>query len=147
MWTSCSRKYYEKWKIRINGEIVENLDLSGQRVLISIESGSLGDNIAWAPYAVEFSRKHKCKVILSTFYNSFFEGVEEYKDIEFLSPGSSTSCRAVYRIGWFRDDNGGWKNTDRNPNSPNMVPLQKTSSDILGLVDRDWETRSRRSRG
>jgi autotransporter strand-loop-strand O-heptosyltransferase len=133
MWTSCSRKYYEKWKIRINGEIVEELDLSGQRVLISIESRSLGDNIAWAPYAVEFSKKHNCKVILSTFYNDLFEGVEEYRDIEFLSPGSSTSCKAVYRIGWFRDDKGGWKDLNRNPNSPNLVPLQKASSDILGL--------------
>jgi autotransporter strand-loop-strand O-heptosyltransferase len=133
MWTSCSRKYYEKWKIRINGKIVEELDLSGQRVLISIESRSLGDNIAWAPYAVEFSRKHKCKVILSTFYNNFFEGLEEYKDIEFLTPGSSTACRAVYRIGWFRDKEGGWKNRNMSPKMVNTVPLQQTSSDILGL--------------
>jgi len=30
-WVKCSRKYYTKWKIRVNGKIVEELDLSGKR--------------------------------------------------------------------------------------------------------------------
>ena len=133
MWTSCSRRYFEKWKIKINGEIIDEFNPEGKRILISFESRSLGDTIAWAPYAVEFARKNKCKVILSTFHNYFFEGLEEYRDIEFINPGSTTSCYAVYRIGWFRDDKGGWSDISRNPSRVNTVPLQKTSSDILGL--------------
>lgn len=133
MWTSCTRRYYERWKIRVNGEIIDEFNPEGKRVLIALESRSLGDTIAWTPYAVEFAKKNKCKVILSTFYNSFFEGLDEYKDIEFLSPGSSTPCYAVYRIGWFRDQKGGWGDLSRNPIQVNLVSLQKCSSDILGL--------------
>lgn len=133
MWTSCSRKYFERWKIRVNGEIIEEFSPEGKRILISLESKSLGDTIAWAPYAVKFSAENKCKVILSTFHNEFFQGLEEYKDIEFMIPGSSTSCYAVYRIGWFRDEKGGWGDKSRNPIQVNTVPLQKASSDILGL--------------
>ena len=133
MWTTCSRRYFEKWKIRVNGEIVDEFNPEGKRILISLESKSLGDTIAWSPYAVEFAKKNNCKVVLSTFHNHFFEGLEEYKDIEFLSPGSSVDCYAVYRIGWFRDEFGGWKERNKNPQMPNMVPLQQTSTDILGL--------------
>jgi len=133
MWTSCSRRYFERWKIRINGEIVEEFNPEGKRILIALESKSLGDTIAWAPYAVQFAKENKCKVILSTFHNYFFSGLEEYKDIEFISPGSSTGCYAVYRIGWFRAEDGGWGDVDRNPIRVNIVPLQKTCSDILGL--------------
>jgi autotransporter strand-loop-strand O-heptosyltransferase len=36
-------------------------------------------------------------------------------------------------LGWFRDNNKGWKNFNLHPNQPNLIPLQKTASDILGL--------------
>jgi autotransporter strand-loop-strand O-heptosyltransferase len=133
MWTICSRKYYTDWKIRVNGEIVSTFDLKDKRVLISLESKSIGDTIAWTPYVVEFAKKHNCKVVLSTFHNEWFEGLEEYKDIEFIKPGSITNCYVVYRIGWFRSDTGGWNKFDLYPNYVQSQPLQKTASDILGL--------------
>jgi autotransporter strand-loop-strand O-heptosyltransferase len=133
MWTICSRKYYTDWKIRVNGEIVSTFDLKDKRVLISLESKSIGDTIAWTPYVVEFAKKHNCKVVLSTFHNEWFEGLEEYKDIEFIKPGSITNCYVVYRIGWFRSDTGGWNKFDSYPNYVQSQPLQKTASDILGL--------------
>jgi len=133
MWTSCSRKYYTKWKIKINGKIANEFDLTNKRVLISLESKAIGDTIAWAPYAVEFAKKHNCKVILSTFYNDWFKGLEVYKDIEFIKPGQSTNCITVYRIGWFRSESNKWDKFEMLPNYPQTQPLQKTASDILGL--------------
>ncbi len=133
MWVACGKKYYIPWQIRVNGEIQSELSLEGKRVLISFESKSVGDTIAWAPYAVDFAKKHNCKVILSTFNSDWFKGLKDYEDIEFLLPGGSTPCEAVYRIGWFRDDNGGWKKFDYYPNQVNLIPLQKTATDILGL--------------
>lgn len=133
MWTKCARKYYTKWKIKINGQIVDELNLKGKRVLISLHSSSMGDTLAWSPYAVEFAKKHDCKVILSTFHNDWFEGLDNYKDIEFIGPGASTNCHAVYNIGWFKDDNGRWEKLDHYPNPVNLVPLQQTATDILGL--------------
>ena len=133
MWTKCSRKYYTKWKTKINGVIVDELNLDNKRVLISLESKSIGDTIAWAPYAVEFAKKHNCKVILSTFHNDWFKGLKAYKDIEFVEPGSVIECYVVYKIGWFKGNSGKWDKFEMYPNQINLVPLQQTATDILGL--------------
>jgi autotransporter strand-loop-strand O-heptosyltransferase len=132
MWTSCGIKYYVPWTIKINGEVYDKLDLNGKTVIISLESKALGDTISWAPYAVEFQKKHKCKVYLSTFKNYFFKGLDSYRNIEFMNPGESRSCDAVYRIGWFKKDNT-WQDFNRHPNQPNLIPLQQAATDILGL--------------
>jgi len=133
MWTQCSRKYFTEWIIKINGKIYNEFNLENKNVLISLESKSIGDTIAWAPYAIDFSKKHNCTVYLSTFHNEWFSKLDEYKDIKFIKPGSSVDCFVVYRIGWFKDSNNSWKSFDRYPNQVNLIPLQKTASDILGL--------------
>jgi len=132
-WVQCGRKYYTKWKIRINEEIIEELDLKDKRVLISIESSSIGDTVAWAPYAIDFQRKHNCKVILSTFHNKWFEKNPNYQGIEFIEPGMVTNCHALYRIGWFKSEEGKFNKFDSYPNEVQTIPLQQTATDILGL--------------
>ena len=132
MWVSSSKKYYIPWVIKINGEVYDELNFEGKTVMISLESKALGDTISWAPYAIEFQKKHKCKVVLSTFRNNFFEGLDAYKDITFINPGESHNCHAVYRIGWFKK-NDKWEDKDKNPNQPNLIPLQQAATDILGL--------------
>jgi autotransporter strand-loop-strand O-heptosyltransferase len=136
MWTKCNIRYYVKWKIRINGEIVDELNLENETVLISMESSALGDSIAWSPYAVEFMKKHKCKVALSTFHNSLFDGKKEYDGIEFVKPGSTVLCKAIYRLGWFMSDNK-FEDFNRNKTQVNIIPLQQTATDILGLDYRE----------
>jgi autotransporter strand-loop-strand O-heptosyltransferase len=126
MWTSSSIKYYIDWTIKINGIVYDKLNLNNKRVLISFESSSLGDTVAWTPYAIEFSKKHQCKVILSTFHNDWFKNLNEYKDIEFIKPGEVVGCDTIYRIGWFYDKS-------KEPVLPNTIPLQQTISNILGL--------------
>jgi autotransporter strand-loop-strand O-heptosyltransferase len=133
MWTKCSRKYYTGWKIRVNGIVIDKLNLKDKRVLICLESKAIGDTVAWAPYAVDFAKKHNCKVVLCTFFNDWFKKLEEYKDIEFIEPGKTTECYTVYRIGWFRGDTGKWDRFDMQPNQVNLIPLQQTATDILGL--------------
>jgi autotransporter strand-loop-strand O-heptosyltransferase len=133
MWTNCGRKYYTKWKIRINGQIVEELNLENKKVLISFGSSSLGDTIAWIPYVHEFEKKHKCKVVLSTFHNHLFSGLEIYKNIKFIEPGSFANYDVKYEIGWFSNEKGEWSRFDMYPNPLNSQELQKTASDILGL--------------
>ena len=136
MWTACSRKYYTPWIIKINGKIVDVLKFDSKTILLSLESKSIGDTLAWTPYAVEFAKKHNCKVILSTFHNEWFQGLAAYKDIEFVKPGSSTNCDIVYKIGWFKE-NEKWEAFDRNPNQVNTIPLQQTATDILGLEHKE----------
>jgi autotransporter strand-loop-strand O-heptosyltransferase len=133
MWTACGIKYYVPWTIKVNGQIVDQFNIENKTVLISFESKSVGDTIAWSPYAVELMKQKNCKVILSTFRNEWFKGLDSYKDITFINPGESVKCDVVYKLGWFRDNNNGWKNFNLHPNQPNLIPLQKTATDILGL--------------
>jgi autotransporter strand-loop-strand O-heptosyltransferase len=133
MWTSCGIKYYVPWTIKINGEIVDEFNLTDKKVLISFESKSIGDTLAWSPYAIELMKQRNCKVILSTFHNEWFEGSENYKDIKFIKPGQSVDCDVIYKIGWFRDKDKGWNNSSLSPNQVNLIPLQQTITDILGL--------------
>lgn len=132
MWSACNKKYYIFWQIKINGEVIDELNLENQNVLISMQSRCLGDTLAWTPYSIEFAKKYKCKVILSTFHNYLFEGLDEYKHIKFISPNESHKCIAVYRLGWFKK-NKKWVDFDRNPNQVNLIPLQQSATDILGL--------------
>jgi autotransporter strand-loop-strand O-heptosyltransferase len=126
MWISPSIKYYIPWTIKVNGVVIDKFTLKGKRVLIALESKSLGDTVAWAPYSIELSKQKDCKVILSTFHNQWFEKQPEYSNIEFISPGQSTICDVVYRVGWFYDEN-------KEPELSNTIPLQQTITNIIGL--------------
>lgn len=128
-WIRLNRQYYTKWRTKIyeDGSLIydKTLNYEGKRIYISFDSKSLGDTVAWIPYCREFKNKHKCDVVVSTFWNDLFE--ETYPDLEFVSPGTVVhNIHGMYKLGWF------W-NTDREPQPPNTIPLQKTASNILGL--------------
>ncbi len=134
-WAKPNTKYYVKWKTivknkKTNEQTQFDLDLKNKRVLISLESKSLGDTLAWIPYVEEFRKKHQCTVICSTFWNNLFK--DEYKEIEFVTPGSTAhNLAALYRIGLFyKDDKIDY---DMHPTNPLVGSLQKVASDILGL--------------
>ena len=134
-WVKINKRYYTKWTTKVweNGTLIyENvLDLTGKRVLISLESKSLGDTIAWAPYALEFQKKHNCKVILSSFFNNILD----YPELELVEPGASVeNLYAAYRMGWFFDK-------DREPHVPLLVPMQKAVTGILGLEYKEVKPR------
>lgn len=129
MWTKLNRQYYTKWRteVRLNDKIIfnNNLNLENKRVYIAIDSTSLGDNIAWMPYLEVFRKKHNCILIASTFKNKLFQN--EYPNITFIEPGTVVNnIYAMYKIGWFYD-------TNKEPEIPNIIPLQKTATNILGL--------------
>ena len=128
-WVKLNRQYFTRWKTKVwenDNLIYENtLNYEGRRVYIAFDSKSLGDTISWVPYAEEFRKHHNCEVIVSTFWNHIFESV--YPNLIFVSPGSLVNnIHGMYKLGWFY-------NTDMQPTSPNLIPLQQTATDILGL--------------
>ena len=128
-WVRLNRQWFTNWKIKVweDNELIYNksLDYTDQRVYIAFDSSSLGDTIAWIPYVEEFRKKHNCQVIVSTFKNFLFE--KSYPEIEFVTPGTRVdNIMGMYSIGWFY-------NTDKEPILPNIIPLQKTATNILGL--------------
>jgi autotransporter strand-loop-strand O-heptosyltransferase len=128
-WVKLSREWFTAWKIKVweNNVLVYDykFDFSNQRIYISFESSSLGDSIAWMPYALEFKKKHNCHVIVSTFKNFLFQDV--YPELEFVDPGTVVgNIKGMYSVGWFYD-------SAKEPILPNTIPLQKTATNILGL--------------
>ena len=126
-WVKLNRQYFTNWTTKVfeNGEMVyaNYLHLNGKRVYIAFESKSLGDSISWISYVDEFRKKHQCKVICSTFWNSLFD----YSDIEFVEPGTIVeNIYALYRVGYFN-------NLNKLPLNPLVIPLQKVATAILGL--------------
>jgi autotransporter strand-loop-strand O-heptosyltransferase len=134
MWTRANIKYCINWKVEVynKGNIVfeHKWNPQGKRVYIHLDSGALGDTLAWFPYVEEFRKTFMCNVICSTFHNDWFE--ENYPEIKFIKPGSQVDdLYAMYTIGWFYDD----KKVvyDKIPIDFKKYPLQQTASEILGL--------------
>ena len=128
-WSKLNREYFTNWTTKVwNKDVLvyENtLDYEGKKVFIAFDSNSLGDSVAWIPYCLEFKKKHKCTVIVSTFWNKLFKKV--YPELEFVEPGSVVhGLHGMYTLGWFY-------NKDKEPELPNTIPLQKTATNILGL--------------
>jgi autotransporter strand-loop-strand O-heptosyltransferase len=136
-WAKCNREWFTKWKIQVWNEatlVYEYvLDFTDKRVFIAMDSGSLGDTIAWLPYCLEFQEKHNCHVIVSTFKNFLFKKV--YPELEFVEPSEGvTDLFGMYNIGWYY-------NPDKEPILPSLVPLQQTASNILGLEHKEIKPR------
>ena len=132
MWTKCSKAFYIPWIIKINDEVVHTFNLKDKVVKVTFDSKSIGDTLSWMPQVVEFKNKYKCKVVVSTFHNEWFEGLEPYKNIKFIKPDILHNSYAEYKLGWFKTD-GKWDNGFKNKVQPNTVPLIQCATDILGL--------------
>jgi autotransporter strand-loop-strand O-heptosyltransferase len=132
-WCKSSISYYVDWRISIKSDLFlryYDLDLNNKNVLISFESKSLGDNLAWIAYVEKFRVEKNCRIICSTFFNDLFKN--QYPEIQFVNPGVSVdNISALYRIGLFYKD--GEYDTMRHPSNPIKEPLTKVASDILGL--------------
>jgi autotransporter strand-loop-strand O-heptosyltransferase len=128
-WARTSIKYFINWRIEVYDQdvlIFHHLyNAKDKTILISFDSSSLGDSIAWIPYCLEFKRKHNCNVIVSTFQNNLFK--DTYPELEFINPGISVSnIYAQYNLGCYYDIN-------KEPTLPNIIPLQQAATNILGL--------------
>jgi autotransporter strand-loop-strand O-heptosyltransferase len=135
-WVKLNRKYYTEYHIKVTeikadkqktSEVIfdQMFDLKGKRVMISFESSSLGDTLAWLPYCDEFQKKHDCVLFVSTFKNFLFK--DQYPNIFFIEPAEViNNLQAKYDLGWFYDSN-------KEPVLPNTIPLQQTATNILGL--------------
>lgn len=113
-----------------NGVEVANFDLRDKiksgKVLIALESSSLGDNLAWMPYVNKFIEDNNCSdATVTTFWNNIFD----YDNIRFKPPGyREDDIDVLIGIGWYIEDDINYHRVD-----PRICPLQKVASDILGV--------------
>jgi len=135
-WARSNRKWWTNWHILImdDSEIIwEHIfDVKNKRVFISLESSSLGDNLAWFPHSEIFRIEKEAHVIVSTFYNEIFK--DQYPEIEFINKGEiAPDLYAAFRIGWFYKEDSDIFNSNMHPANFRSIPMQNTATDILGL--------------
>lgn len=131
---TSAKKYYINFRVEIwkNGAqpFIHDLNLAGRNVLINFPVGTLGDSLAWFPYAEEFRKKHRCKVFCSMNPEIASLLAPAYPKINFIKPDTiPPDCYATYYMGIF------FPATDRfhQPVDHRIVGLQKTIPFLLGL--------------
>jgi autotransporter strand-loop-strand O-heptosyltransferase len=142
-WARTTIKYHVDWLIRIKG--IDNdyyhehhYEPKDRNVLISFESKSLGDTLAFIPYVEEYRLKHGCNMYCSTFNNDLFRSV--YSNITFVEPGEQVfDVYALFRLGVFFTDSN--VDFEKHPIDPFQEPLLKVSSDILNLDYKELRAR------
>lgn len=132
-----TKVYYVPFKIEVwRGErlvFMHDYTAKGKQVQIQIPAGTLGDVIAWFPYADMFQKQHDCKLtcVVSEPVLPLFEPV--YPNIRFVTSKEAESLQknfyATYRMGLFFDD---W-NCTHQPVDFRYVGLHKTAGHILGV--------------
>lgn len=137
-WAKSNRKWWTDWHLKLLDDdeniVWEHIfDVRGKRVFISLESSSLGDNLAWFPHADVFRQEKGAEVIVSTFQNDLFK--DQYPDIEFAPKGEGVpNLYACFRMGWFYKDDTGDFNPTMHPRNFREISMQETATDILGLT-------------
>ena len=136
-WGKSFHKFFINWDIQVKdkfGEVVTShkYNAAGKRVYIACGSKSLGDTLAWFPYALEFQKKHECHVTVSTFWNKFFKN--KYPELDFVEPGETVpNIYAMYELGWYYKDDTDKLDGFKQPYDPKQFTLQQTATNILGL--------------
>ena len=103
---TSTKKYYINFRVEIWKDgvpaLVHDLDLTGRNVHIRYPVGTLGDILAWFPYAEEFRKKHRCNVYCSMSPEIAGLFAPAYPRIRFIDPGTTPpDCYATYYMGIF----------------------------------------------
>lgn len=136
---NSSKRYYVRFRLEV-GQQGENLlshdyDVADRKVLIRFPVETLGDTIAWLPYAVKFQDQHKCRLTcaMSGKLIPLFRDV--YPEIEFVTPEQvdKESFYATYKVVLFFKEGVIFDYKDRVPCDFRFVGLQRAAAYILGV--------------
>ena len=134
MWSKSTISYYVEWRILIEsgGQTVfdQILNLKDKKVLVIIDSQSLGDILAYTGQIDRFQIKHQCKLDVLALNKQLAEILHSsYENMNFISGlGYNDDYYAVYKIGYPLEN---WRG--KNPIDPRTIPLQQVASSVLGL--------------
>ena len=131
---TSTKKYYIPFRVEVWKDgalaLTHDLGLKGRTVHIRYPVGTLGDILAWFPYAEEFRKKHGCRVYCSMSEKIAVLLRPAYPKIEFIQPGTEPeNCYATYYMGIF------FPADDRfhQPTDFRVIGLQLNIPYILGL--------------
>ncbi|WP_158906719.1 autotransporter strand-loop-strand O-heptosyltransferase [Burkholderia sp. L27(2015)] len=132
---TSTKRYYVRFRIEVlrDGKLLfeHNYDARHRNVLIKLPVGTLGDALAWFPYAEEFRRKHDCKLYCAVAPEIAELFKASYPEINFVLPEAQVAeCYATYHLGIFFpcDDRA------HQPVDFRVVGLHKTVGYLLGVT-------------
>jgi autotransporter strand-loop-strand O-heptosyltransferase len=136
---ASSKRFYVRFRLEVFDEdeliFEHDHDCRDRNVLIQFPVGTLGDTLAWFPYAPRFLEKHGCNLTcaLSGLIIPLLK--EKYPDITFVTHEEMVERKLVdtfystYSMGLFFDDTDHiWQPTDFR-----LVGLHRTAGYILGV--------------
>jgi len=118
-----------KYEVYRDGELIEaeTFNLTGEDVIINIDTNALGDTIAWMPYILEFKEKHQCNLTVRTGHPQFLEKL--CPDITFVTDIPNQNWYMGYHLGVYVEPTPG----ERHKVHWRYVRLQEVATDMLGL--------------
>ncbi len=136
---NSTKRFFVRFRIEVYDndklQLEHDYDCRGREVLIQFPIGTLGDTLAWFPYAARFQEKHGCRLTcaLSGLIVPLLK--DQYPDItfvtheEFVEKTLAETFYATYFMGLFFDDRDFlWQPTDFR-----LVGLHRTAAYILGV--------------
>ncbi len=136
---ASAKRFYIRFGVEVfDGDkpvLEHKFDCRGKKVLIQFPVGTLGDTLAWFPYATRFQEVHGCRLTcaLSGLIIPLLK--DRYPNITFVTHEEMVERKlaenfyATYSMGLFFDDKENiWQPTDFR-----MVGLHRTAGYILGV--------------
>jgi autotransporter strand-loop-strand O-heptosyltransferase len=134
-----SKRYYVRFGIELwrGGEIIfrHDYDARDREVLVQYPIGTLGDILAWFPYAVRFQQLHGCRLtcamsgLIIPLLRDAYPHIRFVTHEEFAEQNLAQTFYATYSMGlFFEDKDNIWQPTDFR-----HVGLHRTAGYILGV--------------
>ena len=144
---ASSKRFYVRFRIEVcdGAEPVfeHDYDCRDREVLIQFPVGTLGDTMAWFPYAARFAEVHGCRLTCALWALIIPLIKDQYPHITFVTHEEmvarelQNSFYATYCLGLFFDD----KETVWQPTDFRLVGLHRTAAYILGVDPAETPTK------
>ncbi len=136
---ASSKRFYVRFRLEVHdGDklvLEHEHDCRGREVLIQFPVGTLGDTLAWFPYAARFQEQHDCRLTCAMSGLIIPLLKDQYPQLTFVTHEELAENKlaetfyATYSMGLFFDDKDClWQPTDFR-----MVGLHRTAGYILGV--------------
>jgi autotransporter strand-loop-strand O-heptosyltransferase len=136
---ASSKRYYVRFRVEVSdGDttvLEHDYDCRDRLVLVQFPIGTLGDILAWLPYAPRFQALHGCRMICALSGLIIPLVKDAYPNIRFIthdemeSEGLAEQVYATYSLGLFFDDTA----NIFQPTDFRLVGLHRTAGYILGV--------------
>jgi len=136
---ASSKRFYVRFRVEVSdGEtpvLEHDYDCGGKDVLIVFPVGTLGDTLAWFPYADRFHKTHGCRLtcalsgLIIPILKGAYPGVTFVTHEEMVERKIAEGAYATYYMGLFFGDE---ENTFQ-PTDFRLVGLHRTAGYILGV--------------